>query len=86
MDIMVLVGSGTSSKRSSGGGHSNGQSGKKKPDYCWNFNKGIPCKFGKKCRFVERCSFCDSPAHGIHVCPKLEAKSKGNDNDAEHAK
>ena len=26
-----------------------GGSKKKKPDYCWNWNKGIPCKYGKKC-------------------------------------
>ena len=26
----------------------NGHSQKKKSDYCWDFNKGIPCKFGGK--------------------------------------
>ena len=79
-------GGGALGKRNSSGGHSSGLSRKKKPDYCWNFNKGIPCKFGKKCRFVERCSFCDSPAHGNYVCPKLGAKSKVNDKDMEDVK
>ena len=65
--------SGTSSSSS------NNNSGRRKSsDYCWNFNKGIPCKFGKKCRFIERCKYCDSTAHGIHVCPKLEAKKNGD--------
>ena len=49
-----------------------------KSDYCWDFNKGVPCKFGAKCKFVERCKYCDSPAHGVHVCPKLQKKDKGN--------
>ena len=48
-----------------------------KSDYCWNFNKGIPCKFGSRCKFVERCKYCDSPAHGVHVCPKLQRKDGG---------
>ena len=39
---------------------------------------GIPCKFGKKCKFVERCSFCNAPDHGIHMCPKVEAKKPSN--------
>ena len=45
-----------------------------KPDYCWNFNKGIRCKFGKKCRFIERCSYCDSTNHGVYSCHKLQKK------------
>ena len=48
---------------------------RKKPDYCWNFNKGLVCKYGKKCRFVERCSYCDSPTHGVNACTKLEEKT-----------
>ena len=54
----------------------NNQGGKKKgvPDYCWNFNKGIPCKFGRKCTYMERCKYCDSPNHGVYVCPKLKNK------------
>ena len=23
---------------------------------------------------VERCKYCDSPSHGVHVCPKLQKK------------
>ena len=59
----------------------NVSSGKRnKPDYCWNFNKGVPCKFGPKCKFVERCKYCDSPAHGVHVCPKLQKKGEQSGN------
>ena len=50
---------------------------KKKPSYCWNFNKGIQCKYGKKCRFIERCSYCDAGSHGVVQCPKL-TKNMGN--------
>ena len=41
-----------------------------KSDYCWSFNKG-QCKWGlKNCRFINRCSFCDSPTHGVNSCRK----------------
>ena len=62
------TGAGFSSFRNTTVGHSGGSnqhSKKKKSDYCWNFNKGLACKYGKKCRFVERCSFCDSETHGV---------------------
>ena len=49
---------------------------KKKVTYCWNFNKGVACRFSPKCKFVERCSYCDSGAHGLHACPKLDNKKK----------
>ena len=49
-----------------------------KSDYCWNFNKGVPCKFGAKCKFIERCKYCDSPSHGVHSCFKLQKKEGGN--------
>ena len=54
-----------------------------KSDYCWNFNKGIPCKFGNRCKFVERCKYCDSRSHGVHACHKLQRKegSFGNSNN-----
>ena len=51
-----------------------------KSDYCWNFNKGIPCKFGSKCKFIERCKYCDSPSHGVNACLKLQKKSGTNVN------
>ena len=57
----------------------NGQyagSGRKKSDYCWNFNKGVPCKFGSKCKFIERCKYCDSPSHGVNSCIKLQKKNE----------
>ena len=44
---------------------------RKKPDYCWTFNKGF-CKDGNKCRFINCCLYCDSPDHGIHVCAKAK--------------
>ena len=61
-------------------GSNNGQQHKRlKADYCWNFNKGVKCRFGNRCKFIERCSFCDSGAHGLHACPKAkEKKQNGN--------
>ena len=60
-----------------------GQSNKrKKPDYCWNWNKGIACKYGKKCRFIERCSYCDSANHGLNQCPKAADKSADRKDSA----
>ena len=44
------------------------------PDYCWNFNKGVPSKFGARCKFIERCKYCDSPSHGVNACVKLQKK------------
>ena len=61
-----------------GSGQSVGMSGdslRKKSDYCWSFNRGEACRFGNKCKFIERCSYCDSPAHPIIHCAK--AKKKG---------
>ena len=49
----------------------------KRPKYCWGFNKGVPCKFGKNCEYIERCSYCDSPAHRVCACPKLFKKESG---------
>ena len=51
---------------------------KKKSDYCWNFNKGLVCKYSKRCRFIERCSYCDAPSHGVHACPKLRMGEKSS--------
>ena len=58
-------------------GRNNGSHKKKKSDYCWNYNKGLKCRFGAKCRFIERCSYCDSGAHNLTTCPK--AKKDGAD-------
>ena len=62
-----------------GGGPTGGatHSGKKKSDYCWNFNKGVPCRFGTKCKFIERCKYCDSPSHGVNACNELLKKLDG---------
>ena len=70
-----------SAKNFSGGGSGGGENhsqvprGKKKSDYCWSFNKGIKCKWAKNCKFIECCKYCDSSAHGVNVCPKLDRKS-----------
>ena len=48
---------------------------KRKADYCKNFNKGLVCRYGKKCRFTERCSICNSADHPIIKCPQLFNKS-----------
>ena len=47
----------------------------RKSDYCWNFNKEEGCS-NKHCRWINKCKYCDSTAHGVHVCPKLESKAK----------
>ena len=51
-----------------------------KSDYCWNFNKGVPCKFGTRCKFIERCKYCDSPTHGVNACHKLQKKENTTSN------
>ena len=48
----------------------------RKSIYCWNYNKGIPCKFGRNCKFIERCSFCDVGDHSLYNCPKADKKDK----------
>ena len=61
------------------GGQSNSNSRQKpKSDYCWSFNKEVKCKFGPKCRFIERCSYCDATSHGVISCPKLAKKNGSN--------
>ena len=47
------------------------QEKKRKADYCKNFNKGLVCRYGKKCRFTERCSHCNSADHPLIKCPQL---------------
>ena len=44
------------------------------PKYCWPFNRGY-CKYGQKCRYENRRSFCDSPKHGRNSCYKLSNKN-----------
>ena len=62
----------------------NGSKKKGKPDYCWNFNRGIPCKYGKNCRFVERCKYCDASTHGVNTCPKVEKKVENHQSTAQN--
>ena len=70
---------GLAGQKGFGQGNQGNQSGAKRKasDYCWNFNKGIPCKFGARCKFVERCKYCDSPSHGVNNCFKLQKKNEG---------
>ena len=74
------LGSGTfSSNRGCNGNSQNNNSNpmqvrRNKSDYCWNFNKGVPCKFGAKCKFIERCKYCDSPTHGVNSCSNCKRK------------
>ena len=69
----------TSQVSTSGQAVNGGNSQKrKKSDYCWNYNRGVKCKYGNKCCFIERCSFCDSPSHHLLTCPQAEKKA-GND-------
>ena len=60
-----------------GGGQNSGK--RRKSDYCWNYNKGVKCKFGAKCRFIERCSYCDAGNHSLYNCPKKKA---ADDNES----
>ena len=48
----------------------------KSDDYCWNFNRGLVCKYGAKCKYIERCSYCDKPSHGRNTCLKLKDKGQ----------
>ena len=69
------------SGNSAGASPSTSNSGiRKKKDYCWNWNKEVPCKYGKKCHFIEQCSFCDSNAHGVNQCPKVVEKKEKDSN------
>ena len=53
-------------------GNNNGNHHKKSSDYCWGLNgKSNFCRYGERCKFVNKCSYCDSPQHGITKCPKL---------------
>ena len=56
------------------------ESFRRKSDYCWNFNKGVPCKFGNRCKCIERCSYCDSPSHPIINCNKAKKREANNSN------
>ena len=55
-------------------GVNNTQKGPEKPNYCWAWNKGN-CLRGQKCKFVNRCSYCNAGDHGLNKCAK--AKENG---------
>ena len=41
-----------------------------KSTHCWRFNRTGKCKFGKDCKYINRCSYCDGVSHGLYNCPK----------------
>ena len=55
-----------------------------KSDYCWNFNTSVPCKFGARCKFIERYKYCDSPSHGVNACQKLQRKTGSNNGNGQN--
>ena len=60
-------------RRSSGNGNGGGEgsNGKRKPRYCWAFNRGNgQCRDGAKCKFVHQCSYCEEKDHGKSRCSK----------------
>ena len=65
-----------SNSNSNGGQNNNLKKWTKSPTYCWSFNRGLKCSYGNKCRYIERCSFCDSQVHGINACPKFAKEVK----------
>ena len=76
---------GSGGSKTSNNNNSNNNGFKKKPDYCWNFNKEVPCKFGARCKYIERCKYCDSAAYGVISCPKL-FKKQGNNKPVQETK
>ena len=73
------------SGKGSKSGNSSGTPGHfKRPKYCWGFNKGLKCKFGKDCKYIERCSYCDATNHGVCACPKLYKKDKDGQSQQNH--
>ena len=72
-------GSGDYFNKRSGGGSQQGNAnnnagGNQKPKYCWGFNRTGNCKDGSKCKYVNRCSYCDGSDHWKINCPKKTAK------------
>ena len=72
-EILEILENSNNNSNNNNAGAVNKVQGGRNTRYCWNFNKGVMCKF-KHCKFVERCSYCDSGAHGRQVCPELENK------------
>ena len=62
------------------GGRLEAPAKKKKPNYCWTLNKGH-CKAGTKCKFMNRCSYCDAPDHGLTQCTKAKEAGKTEPNN-----
>ena len=68
--------SGSTFSSAVGNGNQQLQPKKKRSAYCWYFNRGEQCKYGKKCHFTEKCSYCDSSEHAVLSCPKLVGEKK----------
>ena len=54
--------------------HNNTRFGKK-DNTCWRYNKGT-CKFGSKCRFEHKCSYCGTMNHPATNCHKKQNQRK----------
>ena len=67
---------GGSNFRQNGGFSGGNNSGKRKPKYCWGFNRASGCKDGEgKCKFIHRCSYCDTGTdHNKTNCPTKNNK------------
>ena len=53
----------------------------KKDNTCWRFNKNT-CKFGSKCRFEHRCSYCGTMNHSALNCHKRLNNQKKNETSS----
>ena len=58
-----------------GGSGNNGQR-RKKPKYCWAYNRGQTCKDGNSCKYIHKCSYCDAGDHIKQSFPKQTTPAK----------
>ena len=59
----------------SGSSNQNGGKFKPKVKYCWAFNNKGNCS-DKDCKFISKCSYCDSSDHGLCNCAKAKANAR----------
>ena len=59
----------------SGSSNQNGGKFKPKVKYCWAFNNKGNCS-DKDCKFISKCSYCDSSDHGLCNCVKAKANAR----------
>ena len=56
------------------------QSNDWKDNTCWRYNKSR-CRYGLKCRFDHRCTYCASYNHPYQYCPKRLGRRSGDRSD-----